>query len=74
MAPHKNQKSFIFLIWHFSSILSNLTPKKRTIKTLYCVGKEFYSLLCPLLRTAPPTGEAAKLINDVTEITSYFKE
>jgi hypothetical protein len=28
-------------------------------------------LLCPPLRTAPSIGEAAKLTDDVTEITSY---
>jgi hypothetical protein len=34
--------------------------------------KTCYFLPCSSLRTAPSTGEAAKLTNDVTEITSYF--
>jgi hypothetical protein len=56
MAPHKNKnKTFFFHIPHFSSILNNLC----------------YFLPCPSLRTAPSTGEAAKLTNGVTEITSY---
>jgi hypothetical protein len=33
--------------------------------------KKYYFLPCPSLRTAPSTGEAAKLTNDVTDITSY---
>jgi hypothetical protein len=46
-----------------NNILSS--PKKRTIKKLYCIEKKCYVLLCPPLRTASPTGEAAKLTDDV---------
>jgi hypothetical protein len=67
--------SCFFLIPHFSSILPNLSldvyTKKRTLKKLYCTGEKCYVVLCPPLRTAPPTGEAAKLTDDVKQITSY---
>jgi hypothetical protein len=69
MAPHKNQKTFFFknsaLFKHLKKIIPKYTPKKRTIKKLYCIRKTSYELLCPPLRTAPPTGEAAKLTDDV---------
>jgi hypothetical protein len=32
---------------------------------VYCIRKTCYVLLCPPLLTAPPTGEAAKLTDDV---------
>jgi hypothetical protein len=42
------------------------TPKKRTIKKFYCIRKKVNVLLWLPLQTAPPTGEAAKLTDDVT--------
>jgi hypothetical protein len=67
--------SCFFNIPHFLSITNNLfpedTPEKRTIKKLYCIGEKCSVLLCPPLRIAPPTGEVAKLNDDVTQITSY---
>jgi hypothetical protein len=45
--------------------------QKMNYKKLFCIGKKSYVLLCQLLQTAPFTGEAAKLIDAVAEITSY---
>jgi hypothetical protein len=68
----KKSKHFFFHIPYFSSILNNLYSqiytKKRIIKKLYCIRKKGDVLLCPPLRKAPPTGEAAKLTDDVTNI------
>jgi hypothetical protein len=59
MAPHKIQKLFSLIFRTFQVFwitdLPRYTPEKRTIKKLY----------------RPPTGEAAKLTDDVTQITSY---
>jgi hypothetical protein len=64
---------FIFRIFQafWTTDLPRYTPKKRTIKKLCCIGEKHYVLLCPPLQTAPPTGEAAKLTDDVKQITSY---
>jgi hypothetical protein len=70
MVPPKNNFFFLsysLLFKHLKkSNFPKVTPKKRTIKKLYCIEKKCYVLLCPPLRTEPPTGEAAKLTDDVT--------
>jgi hypothetical protein len=78
--PHRNWSpnysllvSFLFRIFQAfcTTYLLMCTPKKRTLKKLYCTGEKCYVVLCPPLRTAPPTGKAAKLTDDVKQITSY---
>jgi hypothetical protein len=76
MAPHKNIKNlFSFIFCPFQAVwtiyIPRYTPEKRATKKLFCIGIKCYLLLWPPLRTAPPTGEAAKLIYDVTQIASY---
>ena len=70
----KNTKlfSYVFLTFEaFKTIyLPRYTPKNRTIKKFYFIGKNCYVVLCPALQTVTPTGEAAKLTDDVTQISS----